>query len=349
MSTYREAQSRSVAEIEEIVETAVAKLDAKRAPKERNQVSFSVNRAKVLPKFDLRVVTVVGFVVEALHTKIRKPQVWLQHSLDALEPLNGPGLYCAGFQFRNEASQEDRTLDECGLRFGSRSILKSEKMEVCVALNVLDSYQIVNLSAFRDRFQLLCNAAEIPISISTENGRLAFDVPAGLRYVSMSDASDRAIPNELIIECGWSSSTALADILTRMAQAGVNGVGPLQGYWKCIANREVDKVSDPGSLYELLRENAPESTQLSYYIRTLIPDIRTCESVIKEAKVKSASLSLADTNLPHPDDPDDPDMIYWLTLGANYRKGAFYLELAIDHSQKQYLPVVNSALGTCFR
>jgi hypothetical protein len=351
MSTYREAQSRTADEIEKIVEMAVAKLDAKRAPKERNHVSFYVNRAKVLPKFDLGVVTILSFSIDALHTKIRAPQAWLQHSLDALKGLDGPGSYRAGFRFRSDAASEDdrKKDDECLIEFGSRSVYKPARMELFVALNALDSYELANLSTFRDRFQSLCNAAEIPIRISTDNGKLVFDAPSDLRHTVRSSYPDQVLSNELVVEFGWNSHISPEEALIRIAQAGGDGAGRPKGYWECRANRDLDKAPDPGRLYELLRENPPEFTQLSYYIRTLIPDIRTLESVIKDAKVTCASMSLADMNLPHPDHPDDPDMIYWLTLGADYRKGAFYLELAIDHSQKEYLPVVNSALGTSFR
>lgn len=351
MSTYREAQSRTVDEIEEIVEMAVAKLDAKRAPKERNHVYFNVNRAKVLPKFDLGVVTILSFVVEGVHAKIRAPQAWLQHSLDAQKPLDGPGSYRAGFRFRSDAASEDdrKKDDECLIEFGSRSVYKSERMELFVALNALSSYKIANLSTFRERFQLLCDAAEIPIRISTDNGKLVFDAPSDLRYTVRSSYPEQVLSNELVVEFGWNPNISPEEALIRITQAGGGGAGRPKGYWECRANRDLDKAPDPGRLYELLRENPPEFTQLSYYIRTLLPDIRTLESVIKDAEVKSASMSLADMNLPHPDDPDDPDLGFLLSLGAEYRKGGFHLDLEIEYPQKQYLPVVNSALGTNFR
>src|SRR5690606_33390139 len=122
-----------------------------------------------------------------LHKKIKMPHQWASDAIRSIRRLAGPGSFKAGFQFRGDGSQaEEWAIDSCSICFGSRSTLKSEQMELCIELNWLSSYDIANLEAFRDRFQLLCDAAEIPIRVSAENEKLVCKAPSNVRHLLTS-------------------------------------------------------------------------------------------------------------------------------------------------------------------
>lgn len=346
MSTHKEAQSRTVENIEEIIERAVVKLAAKRVPEEVNEISILVEHSKALPYLDTKRTPMAGAVIKGACAKVSSPDEWLQDALDSLVRLAGPGLYRVGFRFAWKGAAANG-VNECMIQFGRRSVFKSEKMEIRIRLSKVNVYDSGSTSSVVDQLRLLCDVANIPLDVSIKEGKIAFNAPSNLRFLPRSTDAGQCFPNELIVEMSWNPSISPAETLIRMAKVGA-GV-EIEGVWECTVDQQVDKGSNPSALYDLLLKKAPLSSRLEYYLALRVPDIAAAEMLIKENKIKQATLRLADMNLPDPNDPDDPDLICWLTISAVFKKGAFYLELGIDYDQKQFLPVVNSALGTQFK